>query len=403
MINLDTVNDWLGKRIADRFDILKPLVTGGMGAVFLAFDQTLQKKVVVKTPLIKNIDHKSEITARFSREIHCLTNLEHAFIVPIIFTGFHEGLPFIVSRYINNGNLRDRINDGIVKHQLPMFESLLDWLPKIGSALIFMHQNNWVHRDIKPDNFLFDSCSVCYLTDFGISKYLDVDSSNCLTSHNSLLGSPMYMAPEQHLGGNISAKADQFSLAVVIYEYLTNRLPFHGRTQSAVLLDIIRQNAVPIKSRVNDKSMPTSVSDAIMKALNFDPDLRHESVEIFLQEIFHDLRIKIEFNSFIKKFIPSIYLHSNTNNLNVEKIQKKITTDKITPPAFSKMLQGEIQKIHDQMTLDKANFNPETFTTMLNLFAEGNLFDKSKAKEIIDVIHSLMNVDLNKTNPGSIS
>lgn len=402
MINLDTVNDWLGKRIADRFDILKPLVTGGMGAVFLAFDQTLQKKVVVKTPLIKNIDHKSEITARFSREIHCLTNLEHAFIVPIIFTGFHEGLPFIVSRYINNGNLRDRINDGIVKHQLPMFESLLDWLPKIGSALIFMHQNNWLHRDIKPDNFLFDSCSVCYLTDFGISKYLDVDSSNCLTSHNSLLGSPMYMAPEQHLGGNISAKADQFSLAVVIYEYLTNRLPFHGRTQSAVLLDIIRQNAVPIKSRVFDKSMPASASDAIMKALSFDPDLRHESVEIFLQELFRDLRIKIEFNGFVKKFIPSTYLHTHNSNLNPEKVLKKITTDKMDESGFSKMLQDEIQKMHDQMNEDKSNFNPETLTTLLKLFAEGEMFNKSKAREIINTLHSLIHVDMNKTNPGSV-
>lgn len=201
MKDFDVENSWLGKRIADRFDIIKPISNGGMGAVFLAFDQNLQKKVVVKIPLVKNIDHKSEITSRFNREIHCLTNLEHAFIVPIIFTGFHEDLPFIVSRFINNGNLRDRINDGIVKHQLPTIDSLLDWLPKIGSALIFMHQHNWIHRDIKPDNFLFDSCSICYLTDFGISKHLDFDPTNCLTSNNSLLGSPMYMAPEQHLGG----------------------------------------------------------------------------------------------------------------------------------------------------------------------------------------------------------
>jgi serine/threonine protein kinase len=399
---VDIENNWVGKRIADRFDIIKPISNGGMGVIFLAFDQNLQKKVVVKIPLVKNIDHKSEITARFNREIHCLTNLEHAFIVPIIFTGFHEDLPFIVTRYINNGNLRDRINDGIVKHQLPPIDSLLDWLPKIGSALIFMHQNNWIHRDIKPDNFLFDSCSICYLTDFGISKHLDLDPTNCLTSNNSLLGSPMYMAPEQHLGGNISAKADQFSLAVVIYEYLTNRLPFHGRTQSGVLLDIIRQNAVPLKSRVFDKSMPTSTSDAIMKALNFDPELRHDSVEIFLQELFQDLRIKIEFNGFVKKFIPSTYLHTHNGNLNIEKIQRKITTDKMEVSGFSRMLQDELQKMHDQMIVDKANFNPETLTNILKLFAEGEMFNKSKAREIINTLHSLIHVDMHKTIPGSV-
>lgn len=402
MKDFDVENSWLGKRIADRFDIIKPISNGGMGAVFLAFDQNLQKKVVVKIPLVKNIDHKSEITSRFNREIHCLTNLEHAFIVPIIFTGFQEDLPFIVSRFINNGNLRDRINDGIVKHLLPTIDSLLDWLPKIGSALIFMHQNNWIHRDIKPDNFLFDSCSICYLTDFGISKHLDLDPANCLTSNNSLLGSPMYMAPEQHLGGKICAKADQFSLAVVIYEYLTNRLPFHGRTQSGVLLDIIRQNAVPVKSRVFDKSMPASASDAIMKALSFDPDLRHESVEVFLQELFHDLKMKLELNGTFKKTTPFTTAQPSLTNGNLEKVQKKITTDKMDESGFSKMLQDEIQKMHDQMNEDKSNFNPETLTTILKLFAEGEMFNKSKAREIINTLHSLIHVDMNKTNPGSV-
>lgn len=402
MIDYDIENNWIGKRIAERFDIIKSISNGGMGMIFLAFDQNLQKRVVVKTPLIKDIKHKSEITSRFQREIYCLTNLEHAFIVPILFTGYHEEHPYIVTRYIDNGNLRDRINDGIVKHQTPAFESLLDWLPKVGSALIFMHHHNWIHRDIKPDNFLFDSCSICYLTDFGISKHLTISPSNCLTSANSLLGSPMYMAPEQHLGGKICAKADQFSLAVVIYEYLTNRLPFHGRTQSGVLLDIIRQNAIPVKSRVLDKSLPASASDAIMKALSFDPDLRHESVEVFLQELFHDLKMKLELNGTFKKTAPFTTAQPSLANGNLEKVQKKITTDKMKESGFTKMLQDEIQKMLDQMNEDKSNFNPETLTTILKLFAEGEMFNKSKAREIINTLHSLIHVDMNKTNPGSV-
>lgn len=195
---------------------------------------------------------------------------------------------------------------------------------------------------------------------------------------------------------------DQFSLAVVIYEYLTNRLPFHGRTQSGVLLDIIRQNAIPVKSRVLDKSLPASASDAIMKALSFNPDLRHESVEVFLQELFHDLKMKLELNGTFKKTAPFTTAQPSLANGNLEKVQKKITTDKMKESGFTKMLQDEIQKMLDQMNEDKSNFNPETLTTILKLFAEGEMFNKSKAREIINTLHSLIHVDMNKTNPGSV-
>jgi serine/threonine-protein kinase len=289
MINHNLTNAWVGKKIADRFDVIKPISNNGMGIVFLAFDNNLQKNVIVKTPLIKDFSMKAEITERFIREIYALTNLEHPFIVPFIYTGVHEDHPFAVSRYINGGDLRDKINHAIVDHKALTLESLYAWVPKIGEALTYMHANDWIHRDIKPDNILFDTDHNCYLTDFGISKHLVFDPTNYLTIVNSVLGSPMYMAPEQHLGHKPTPKFDQFSLAVVIYEALCNKLPFYGRTPSAILLDIIRSNIITLESRIYGTSITISASKAIMKALHFDPDQRHESVAVFIQELFQDL------------------------------------------------------------------------------------------------------------------
>ena len=289
MINHNLGNAWVGKKIADRFDVIKPISNNGMGVVFLAFDNNLLKNVILKTPLIRDSSVKAEITERFIREVYALTTLEHPFIVPFIYTGVHEDHPFAVCRYINGGDLRDKINHSIVDHETLTLESLYAWVPKIGEALTYMHANDWIHRDIKPDNILFDTNHNCYLNDFGISKHLVFDPTNYSTSANFILGSPIYMAPEQHLGHKPTPKFDQFSLAVVIYEALCNKLPFYGRTPSAILLDIIRSNIIPLESRIYGSSITTSASKAIMKALHFDPDQRHESIAVFIQELFQDL------------------------------------------------------------------------------------------------------------------
>jgi len=289
MINHNLANAWVGKKIADRFDVIKSISNNGMGIVFLAFDNNFQKNVILKTPLIKDSSMKAEITERFIREVYALTTLEHPFIVPFIYTGIHEDHPFVVSRYINGGDLRDKINHSIINRNTLTLESLYAWVPRVGEALTYMHANDWIHRDIKPDNILFDTNHNCYLNDFGISKHLVFDPTNYATSANFIMGSPIYMAPEQHLGHKPTPKFDQFSLGVVIYEALCNKLPFYGRTPSAILLDIIRANVIPLESRIYGSSITTSASNAIMKALHFDPDQRHESVAVFIEALFRDL------------------------------------------------------------------------------------------------------------------
>lgn len=399
MLNYETI--WLNKLIDNRFNVVKTISLGGMGAIFLAFDNNLKKTVILKTPLIKDSSAKAEITERFFREVFCLTSLEHPFIVPIIYTGIHENHPFIVSRYINGGNLRDLINNSILKHITLSFESLYDWVPQVGVALSFMHANDWIHRDVKPDNILFDNNHHCYLTDFGISKHLSFDPTNCLTTVNSILGSPMYMAPEQHLGHKPTPKCDQYSLAVVIYEALSNKLPFNGRTQSAILLEIIRQNAVPLTSRYTNSIISTEFNNALMKALHFDPDQRHDSIDIFLKELFKDSQHKSELNGF----------HKNTNGALPETNGRfhgartpikntKRHTDTISSANFFNGLENEIARTCDRILSENVYLKPEQLTKLLNLLVASDIFDKHKCKEIIDSLEFIFHLESNKTDVG---
>ena len=220
---------WIGEVLDSRYEIKSILANGGMGAVLLASDNHLHKEVVIKVPFLRNSNHFEELIQRFKREIHILSILEHPNIVPIMDAGFFDKYPFLVLRYVNDGTLRSKIEKARLLGKPYALENFLHWLPQISSALDFIHLNNWFHRDVKPENILFDSNYNPYLTDFGVSKNLALDSENLNKSVvGSFIGSPQYMAPEQHLGETITCKSDQFALAVILYEYISGKLPFNG-------------------------------------------------------------------------------------------------------------------------------------------------------------------------------
>ena len=269
-------SSWTDKKIDQRYHIKSKLTNGGMGVVFLAFDLHLNKEVVIKVPILKYSGKKTEILQRFKREVLAHSALEHPNIVPIIDSGIYEDHPFLVLQYIKNGTLR-MLLDYAKSNGKPLAQTNLQlWLPQISSALDFIHSNNWIHRDVKPDNILFDANYNPYLSDFGVLKNSSLKPGEAMTtSIGSFIGSPHYMAPEQHLGEKVSSKTDQFSLAVIIYECLSGKLPFNGNNHVSILLEIVKQSAIPLKDHV--KNLSPTVSDAVMKALSLDPDNRFEN------------------------------------------------------------------------------------------------------------------------------
>jgi formylglycine-generating enzyme required for sulfatase activity len=217
------------------------------------------------------------------REIASLANLEHPHIVSTLDWGEIEGIPFLVLRYLGGGSLRDRITDSQgLKKQLPL-EGLNQWLPQIASALDFIHSKKWVHRDLKPDNILFDEVGNPYLADFGIAKALEGASMGVKTTLGTSVGTPEYMAPEMHLCKGIGAKADQFGLAVLVYESLAGILPFKGLMLTDLFLDVMRGKPKLIHELVSE--IPLQKSNALMKGLAKDQDKRHDNCSLFASEV----------------------------------------------------------------------------------------------------------------------
>lgn len=272
---MGSVAGWIGVELADgRYQITKKLGEGGMGFVLAADDRHLQTQVVIKIPRPALLDD-ADAAKRFLHEIRSLVRLSHPHVVKILDVGEHDGLPFAVMQFLSGGSLRDRCPAG----RAVSVESLERWLPAIAEALDFVHQQKCVHRDIKPANILFDKHGHAYLSDFGVVKGLTQEGlrgeTGAMTGTGLVLGTPDYMAPEVILGKRFDGRADQYALAVMIYELLAGRLPFVGRTPSAVL--VLHSTMLPPPLSELAPSVPQHVVAAIVRGLSKDPAQRFPS------------------------------------------------------------------------------------------------------------------------------
>ena len=278
---MSVTNNLIGKTLSNRYEILRPLGEGGMGKVYLAKDKRFGKQVVVKVPTMEAGD--KDFKDRFMREIASLATLEHPHIVTTVDWGEIESIPFLVLRYLSGRSLRDRITDAQGYYKPMPLEGLNQWLPQIASALDFIHTKNWVHRDLKPDNILFDGAGNPYLADFGIAKALEGAPMGVKTTMGAFIGTPQYMAPEMHLGKSIGPRADQFGLAVLVYEALAGKIPFAGTTPTAIFVEVMQGKARPIHELV--PGIPLEKSNALMKGITKEPRNRYGSCVEFANAV----------------------------------------------------------------------------------------------------------------------
>jgi len=373
---------WIGKSLDSRYEIKSILANGGMGAVLLASDNHLHKEVVIKVPFLRNSNHFEELIQRFKREIHVLSILEHPNIVPIMDAGFFDEYPFLVLRYINDGTLRSKMEKARLHNNAYSLENFLHWLPQISSALDFIHSNNWFHRDVKPENILFDSNYNPYLTDFGVSKNLSFDHENSSRSvFGSFIGSPQYMAPEQHLGETITGKSDQFALAVIIYECISGKLPFSGINPVSIFLEIIKQSVIPLKKHV--EKIPLTISNAVMKALSLDPDQRFESCgdlcsiiieELKLLDFHHDNNEYFHFHPIKVPHAPEVV--DSQMVLEIQAFCLKLIASKTLTKNLYKELRVSLAKFRkDEHLIAKMILDVLDFYTMSGLIEPTNIVE----------------------------
>ncbi len=252
----------------DRYKIIKELGRGGMATVYLATDPRFQRQVAIKV-LPSQFLHDPQFRARFRREAQTIAALEHPAIVPVYDFG-EEGQPFIVMRYMSGGSLEERIKAG----EIPL-SAAIRIVNRIADALDSAHQRNVIHRDLKPANILFDQYDNAHLSDFGIVKVAEQSAG---FTGNNIIGTAAYMSPEQAQGGaDIDGRSDIYALGVVLFEMLSNEMPFGGDTPIQQLMGHITRPIPAILDR--NPNLPPAIEPIIQRALAKSPDDRYSKAQ----------------------------------------------------------------------------------------------------------------------------
>lgn len=264
---------YVNQIIDGRYRILKLLGEGGMGVVYLGENLRLGRKVAVKLLHSEWLDDITTVK-RFFREAKVAAGLRHTNIINVLDVGESQmNEPYIVLEYLEGETLSE-----LLKRTGPLdLETTLNIIEPVLEALHVTHKKGIVHRDLKPDN-IFLSCPskndvVVKLIDFGISKNLETQDSNMLTLQGTMLGTPMYMSPEQiYNDRNLDHRSDLYSLGVIFYRMLTNTLPFRAQSHTELITRILNDSPLPPCEAY--PAFPMEAEPIISKLLRKNPQER---------------------------------------------------------------------------------------------------------------------------------
>jgi tetratricopeptide (TPR) repeat protein len=246
-----------------------------MAKVYKAFQANMERYVALKV-LPAHYADEPQFAKRFIQEARTIARLEHKNILPVYDFGEHNGITYLVMRYLEGGTLKDVLAQG----RLTLHDTL-EIMDQVCSALGYAHRQDVIHRDVKPANIMIDSEGAVYLTDFGIAKV--VGKASDLTATGAAIGTPAYMAPEQTVGEKIDGRTDLYALGVVLYEMVVGRVPFKADTPMAVLMAHLH-DPLPLPSQA-DPQIHAEIENVIIKTLAKDPDDRYQSAEALMQAL----------------------------------------------------------------------------------------------------------------------
>jgi serine/threonine-protein kinase len=268
--------DTLRDALADRYALQREVGRGGMATVFLAEDLKHRRQVAIK---VLHPDISAAIgPERFVREIEIAAKLQHPHILPLYDSGEAAGLLFYVMPFVEGESLRDRIDR---EKQLPQ-EDVIKITSEVASALGYAHSRDVVHRDIKPENIML-SGGHAVVTDFGIARAASAVEQQQLTQTGTVIGTPVYMSPEQGTGDVIDGRSDEYSLACVVYEMLVGQPPFTGPNVQAIIARHSMASVSP-PSIVRD-TIPETMEAALLRALAKVPADRFPTVIMFAEAL----------------------------------------------------------------------------------------------------------------------
>ncbi len=258
----------IGKIINDRYKVSKKLGGGGMSTVYLAEDSILNRKVAIKAIRIPAGEKETTIKS-FEREVHNLTQLSHNNIVNVFDVTENDENFFLVMEYIQGLTLSEYIK----QHKPLDVQTVLNFTKQIIDGIKHAHDNQIVHRDIKPQNILVDENQTLKILDFGIAKAL---SETTMTQTNHVLGTVQYLSPEQARGESTDNGTDIYSIGVVLYEMLVGKPPFSGETAVGIAIKHIQD---PMPNATDKRSeIPQALSNVVLKATEKDKADRYLAV-----------------------------------------------------------------------------------------------------------------------------
>ncbi|MCB1025303.1 MAG: protein kinase, partial [Acidobacteria bacterium] len=293
----------IGRKI-EQYEIRSLLGKGGMGAVYLAYDTKLDRKVALKF-LPREFAEESGRLRRFIREAKSTSALNHPNIITIHEIGESGGIHFIATEYVDGKTLGEYAKDNSLSYR-----SVLEIAIQIASALDAAHSSGIVHRDIKPDNVMIRPDGFAKILDFGIAKLAEhrtgdiktdpagKQDSNLIspsfeTSLGLIVGTPNYMSPEQAGGREVGHQTDIFSFGIVFYELLTGRLPFAGDSSLDMISSIVNMKPRPIDELLPD--LPIEIVNIVNSALDKDIGRRYQTARKLLDDLkaaSHELEFK---------------------------------------------------------------------------------------------------------------
>ena len=268
------MSNLVGTLFNDRYQVLEVLGSGGTSVVYKAKDVLLNRLVTIKI-LREQFARDEKFVSRFRNEAQAVARLSHPNIVSIYDVAFAEGVHYLIMEYVEGGSLKEYLDQ---HGPLPIDESL-DIFHQLLNALQHAHENNVIHRDIKPHNILLDVKHNVRVTDFGLA----VTTTNLTNqSNNDVMGSVYYMSPEQIKGEQVTAATDTYSAGLLLYEMLCNRRPFTGESAVEIARQHLKGNVLPPHKLNPD--IPTELSSFVMKAVRRDKQLRFADAGQMLAE-----------------------------------------------------------------------------------------------------------------------
>jgi TolB-like protein/Tfp pilus assembly protein PilF len=264
------------------YELLEQIGRGGQGVVFRARQKSLNRIVALKVISLGQWASKAHVK-RFRREAEAAAKLEHPCIVPIHDVGERDGQCYFSMKFVEGGQL-----DEVVRRQPMSLRGAVELVAKVARTVHYAHEHSILHRDIKPGNILLDLNGEPHLTDFGLARLLEAEST--VTATLDVLGTPSYMAPEQAAGEgtNVSKATDVYGLGAVLYQLLTGQPPFAGGTTYETIKLLL--DTEPRQPRLLNPKVDRDLSTICLKCLEKDPERRYSSALALAQDLEHWLK-----------------------------------------------------------------------------------------------------------------